>query len=94
MSENKMVYFLMILAAFIWGGTFNAAGFALNGFHPLSVAFIRFALATVVLLIAGHREIFGTPVTGRTGPILFCSTYRHFRLQCFFHVRDEVYFAR
>jgi drug/metabolite transporter (DMT)-like permease len=68
MSENKMVYFLMILAAFIWGGTFNAAGFALNGFHPLSVAFIRFALATVVLLIAGHREIFGTPVTGRDWP--------------------------
>ena len=68
MSENRTIYLLMILVAFIWGGTFNAAGFALTELHPLGVAFIRFALATTVLLIIGRREIFGTPVTLKDWP--------------------------
>lgn len=62
MPNNKLIYLLLALSAFIWGGTFNAAGFALTGFHPLSVALIRFTIATIVLLFIGHREIFSTPV--------------------------------
>lgn len=62
MSKNKLIYLLMVLVAFFWGGTFNAAGFALAEFHPLTIAFIRFTIATVILLFIGRREIFSTPV--------------------------------
>ncbi len=62
MSSKRTVYLLLVLVAFIWGGTFNAAGFALTGLHPLAAAFVRFAIATAVFLIIGHREIFSTPV--------------------------------
>ncbi len=62
MPKNKLIYLLMVLVAFIWGGTFNAAGFALTEFHPLTIALLRFAIATIILLLIGHREIFSTPV--------------------------------
>lgn len=62
MPNNKLIYLLMVLVAFFWGGTFNAAGFALADFHPLTIAFLRFAIATVILLLIGRREIFSTPV--------------------------------
>lgn len=62
MSKKKTIYLLMILTAFIWGGTFNAAGFALTGLHPLAAAFIRFAVATAIFLISGYREICSTPI--------------------------------
>lgn len=65
MPNNKLIYILMILVAFFWGGTFNAAGFALTDFHPLTIAFFRFALATAVLLLLGRREILRTPVKKR-----------------------------
>lgn len=62
MSTKRLIYFQLVLVAFFWGGTFNAAGFALAGFHPLAVAFLRFAIATVVLLCIGRREIFSTVI--------------------------------
>lgn len=62
MPSNKLIYLLMVLVGFFWGGTFNAAGFALAHFHPLTIAFVRFAIATTVLLFIGRREIFGTAV--------------------------------
>lgn len=65
MAKDRTIYLLMVLVAFIWGGTFNAAGFALTGLHPLSVALIRFAIATVVLLIVGRREIFSTAIKAK-----------------------------
>ena len=49
-KDNKMIYLLMLLVAFSWGGAFNAAAFALADIPPLTVAFFRFALATVILL--------------------------------------------
>ncbi len=65
MAKDGTIYLLMVLVAFIWGGTFNAAGFALTGLHPSSVALIRFAIATVVLLIVGRREIFSTAIKAK-----------------------------
>lgn len=62
MPDNKLIYVLMVLVAFFWGGTFNAAGFALADFHPLTIAFFRFAIATAVLFLLGHREIVKTPI--------------------------------
>ena len=62
MANNKLIYLLMVLVAFFWGGTFNAAGFALADFHPLTVAFLRFAVATAILFLIYHRELFSTPV--------------------------------
>lgn len=71
MSDNRSIYPLMVLVAFIWGGTFNAAGFALTGFHPLAVSWLRFALATAVLLMIGGREILSTPVRRSDWPGFF-----------------------
>ncbi|NLA26162.1 MAG: DMT family transporter [Firmicutes bacterium] len=60
--NNRFIFIQMILVAFFWGGTFNAAGFALSGLHPLTIAFLRFAISTAVLLLIGYREIAGTPI--------------------------------
>ena len=65
MPNNKLIIILMVLVAFFWGGTFNAAGFALADFHPLTIAFFRFAIATAVLFLLGCREILGTPIKKR-----------------------------
>ena len=67
----------MVLVAFIWGGTFNAAGFALTEFHPLTIALLRFAIATVILLLIGHREIFSTPVNKSDWLNFFPVSYTH-----------------
>lgn len=62
MPKNRVIFLQMVLVAFFWGGTFNAAGFALAGLHPFTIAFLRFTIASAVLLLIGYREIVRTPI--------------------------------
>ncbi len=46
----RLVYLLLVLVAFSWGGAFTAAKLALRELPPFSVATLRFALASLILM--------------------------------------------
>lgn len=46
----RIVYFQLILVVFSWGGAFTAAKIALQELPPFTVATLRFALATLILI--------------------------------------------
>lgn len=46
-----LIYLKLILTGFFWGGTFIAGKFLANNVGPFSIAFLRFAIASVCLIL-------------------------------------------
>ncbi|MBD2004732.1 MULTISPECIES: DMT family transporter [Cyanophyceae] len=51
-----IVYVKLALTALIWGGTFIAGRIVVQSMEPFSVAFCRFAIASLCLLLFTHKE--------------------------------------
>lgn len=64
-----VVYLKLLLTAFFWGGTFVAGRAVTKDVGPLSAAFLRFALASLLLLILTWRQEKRLPLPTR-GQIL------------------------
>lgn len=62
-SENVLswVYFQLILTMVIWGGTFVAGRIAVQDSNVFSIAFLRFAIAAVLLLAISRQQGQGFP---------------------------------
>jgi drug/metabolite transporter (DMT)-like permease len=62
-SKNvlSLVYFQLILTMVIWGGTFVAGRIAVQDSNVFSIAFLRFAIAAVLLLAISHQQGQGLP---------------------------------
>jgi len=56
-----VVYIKLLLTAFFWGGTFIAGKLIANNMGPFSAAFLRFFIASFLLLILTSRERGGFP---------------------------------
>jgi drug/metabolite transporter (DMT)-like permease len=50
-----VIYFKLLVTAFLWGGTFIAGRMIAPTVHPLCAAFLRFAIASVFLLLLTVR---------------------------------------
>lgn len=87
-----MIYIKLLLTAIFWGGTFIAGKVIAQSVHPVSAAFLRFAMATICLLILVRksegrlprlhpRQILPVVLLGLTGVfaynILFFSGLKH-----------------
>ncbi|HON90084.1 MAG TPA: DMT family transporter [Sedimentisphaerales bacterium] len=51
-----MVYVKLLLTAFFWGGTFIAGRHVSQHLDPFTIAFLRFATASVLLLTLAYRR--------------------------------------
>ncbi|MFH1124156.1 MAG: DMT family transporter [Pseudomonadota bacterium] len=51
-----MIYIKLLLTAFLWGGTFIAGRYIARDVGPYSAAFLRFAVASVLLLALTWKE--------------------------------------
>jgi drug/metabolite transporter (DMT)-like permease len=60
-----LVYFKLLLTAFLWGGTFVAGRMIAHSGHPVCAAFLRFAIATVFLLLLTVRNEGRLPALGK-----------------------------
>jgi drug/metabolite transporter (DMT)-like permease len=60
-----LVYFKLILTAFLWGGTFIAGKMIAHSVQPVCAAFLRFAIATLFLLMLTVRIHGRIPALGR-----------------------------
>jgi drug/metabolite transporter (DMT)-like permease len=60
-----VVYVKLLLTAFFWGGTFVAGRAVTKDVGPLSIAFLRFALASILLLILTWRAEKRLPLPAR-----------------------------
>jgi len=60
-----VVYLKLLLTAFFWGGTFVAGRAIAKDVGPLSIAFLRFALASTLLLILTWRAEKRLPLPSR-----------------------------
>ena len=60
-----MIYFKLLLTAFLWGGTFIAGRMIAHSVHPVCAAFLRFAIATLFLLLLLVRVEGRIPVPGK-----------------------------
>ncbi|MCX5850985.1 MAG: EamA family transporter [Deltaproteobacteria bacterium] len=60
-----MVYIKLLLTAFFWGGTFVAGRIVARDVGPFSAAFLRFAIASLFLVIFLRREKGGLPRLNR-----------------------------
>ena len=60
-----MIYFKLLLTAFLWGGTFIAGRMIAHSVHPVCAAFLRFAIATFFLLLLLVRVEGRIPVPGK-----------------------------
>ena len=58
MQRTRAVYIKLVMTTFFWGGTFVAGKWAVGEAPPFFVAFLRFAIASVVLwaLVAWRRR--------------------------------------
>jgi len=56
-----MVHVTLLLTAMFWGGTFVAGRMVAGHTGPYSVAFLRFAVASVLLLLLTYRTAGGLP---------------------------------
>jgi drug/metabolite transporter (DMT)-like permease len=61
-----MVYLKLVLAMFLWGGTFVATKVIVQSMGPFSGAFCRFAIATACLLLLCYRTHGKLPRLNRT----------------------------
>ena len=75
---RMIIYFKQLLTAFFWGGTFIAGRIVAKGIDPFAAAFIRFTIASVILLLAirvlegklpglNKRQFFSVVCLGLTG---------------------------
>jgi drug/metabolite transporter (DMT)-like permease len=73
-----LIYFKLLLTAFLWGGTFIAGRMIAHSVHPVCAAFLRFAIATFFLLllmvkvegritVPGKKQILPIVLLGMTG---------------------------
>ena len=60
-----MIYFKLLLTAFLWGGTFIAGRMIAPSVYPVCAAFLRFAIATLFLLLLLVRVEGRIPVPGK-----------------------------
>jgi len=60
-----LIYFKLLLTAFLWGGTFIAGRMIAHSVHPVCAAFLRFAIATFFLLLLLVRVEGRIPVPGK-----------------------------
>lgn len=51
----RVLYFKLVATALIWGGTFIAGRIAVQSLGPFTAAFLRFAIASLSLLLVVHR---------------------------------------
>ncbi|MEW5785963.1 MAG: DMT family transporter [Bacillota bacterium] len=65
MRNTNLIYLLMVLVAIFWGGTFNAATFALKDLEPFTVAFFRFAITVLFLAPLSRRALATAKVSKR-----------------------------
>ena len=81
-----MIYLKLVLTAVFWGGTFVAAKFVVREVGPYAAAFLRFAMASVVLLAVtlkaegklarpGWRQFAGVVILGATGIAFYNVVY-------------------
>ncbi|MFZ7103501.1 MAG: DMT family transporter [Peptococcaceae bacterium] len=49
LKDDKLIYFLMIIAAFFWAGAFIAGKYGIQEFSPLALTFFRFLIASVII---------------------------------------------
>lgn len=61
-----VVYIKLLLTALFWGGTFIAGKLIANRVEPFSAAFLRFCVASILLLILTSRERGGFPPIKKT----------------------------
>ena len=54
-QTNTLTYLKLLLMALFWGGTFIAGRLLVGEVQPFSAAFLRFAIASIVLLIVTLR---------------------------------------
>jgi drug/metabolite transporter (DMT)-like permease len=54
-SRKAIIYVKLLLTAFFWGGTFIAGRVIAREVGPFSAAFLRFAIASVFLLVFTYR---------------------------------------
>lgn len=59
-----MIYLKLLLTALFWGGTFIAGRSVAGHVGPFSAAFLRFCIATVLLLLLTRRSEGGFPKIG------------------------------
>lgn len=55
-QSTFMIYIKLLLMAFFWGGTFIAGRLLAGEVQPFSAAFVRFAIASIVLVIITLRS--------------------------------------
>ena len=60
-----MVYIKLLLAAMFWGGTFIAGRSIAGNVNPLNASFLRFAMASLFLLIITRQQEGRLPVLGK-----------------------------
>jgi drug/metabolite transporter (DMT)-like permease len=60
-----MIYFKLVMTALFWGGTFIAGRLVVQTMGPFSAAFLRFAIASICLLLLTYRLDGGLPRLSR-----------------------------
>jgi drug/metabolite transporter (DMT)-like permease len=61
-----LIYLKLVLTAIFWGGTFIAGRAVAGSVEPFSAAFLRFAVASVLLILLTLRAEGRLPVLGRS----------------------------
>jgi len=51
LKNDKLIYLLMVVAAFFWAGAFIAGKYGIQEFSPLALTFFRFLLASLIIFI-------------------------------------------
>lgn len=55
LSRRNVIYLKLVATALIWGGTFIAGRVAVQSLGPFTTAFLRFAIASICLLLVVYR---------------------------------------
>ena len=81
-----MIYLKLLLTAFFWGGTFVAGRILKQNVEPFSAAFLRFAVAAVLLLAIVRKSEGGFPrlVRSQWLPVVFLGLTGVFAYNAFF----------
>jgi drug/metabolite transporter (DMT)-like permease len=81
-----VVYFKLLLTAFFWGGTFVAGRAVTKDVGPLSAGFLRFAIASLLLLLLTWRQEkkLPLPTRGQILPLVLLGLTGVFAYNAFF----------
>ena len=81
-----IIYLKLLLTAIFWGGTFIAGRVVAQGVGPFSAAFLRFAIASLFLILLARRYEGGLPrlKKGQIIPIIFLGMTGVFAYNVFF----------